>query len=146
MPVVGVAGRPPPPHPAVIAVADHFQLGEPVLPSVLQRWAKGISVQVRTLRTGQVRIGMRRTPVGREEEEAALAARVRELGLEVWGSIEDDGGNDHALPKGVGAAVFVVDADGRLVARMSGKALDPRPLDPVVARLAKDPAAIAPPK
>ena len=36
--------------------------------------------------------------------------------------------------------------EGRIVGRVSGPSVDPRPLDPVVQPLSRDPAATAPPK
>ncbi len=139
--------------PRAVVFADDFELGEDVLPSVLRRWAKHLPVHVVGRLTGRVRQGMRRARASEAEERDSIAKRVAVRGA---GSDAGDalprlagfvpaGGEVEArlgLPA-TGAAVFLLDASGRVEARLSGSALDPRPLDPVVARLA--PGAPPPP-
>lgn len=133
--------------PRVVAFMDHFQSLEPVLPSVLKRWAKGLDVEVVGILSGAVRMGMRRTPASPREERAAIAARAKELGLPLAGMVGI--GTEDPAPRwlgGRGAFVFLFSPEGRLVASASGPALDPRVLDPVVQTLSRDPAATAPPR
>ena len=120
----------------VIVFADHFQLLEPILPSVLKRWNRGVRVEVVGLVVGRVREGIRRVPAPEKEERAVLSARIAALGLHLRSTLAFDAPAAHALglERG-GATVFVFDPSGALVGRASGAALDPRVLDPVVTRL-----------
>jgi hypothetical protein len=126
---------------AVLAVADDFTLGEPVFSGVLDRWgrqarAAGLSVAVLGCLRGQVRVGMRRVPAqSREDEESALRERARALGLEVVGFCVEE-----ALEAGLGldpldAVLWLAGADGRVVARLSGRNPDPREVEAAFQRL-----------
>jgi hypothetical protein len=46
----------------------------------------------------------------------------------------------------VPAAILILDAEGKVVARSSGAGLDPRSLEAAVAPLSRDPSATAPPR
>jgi hypothetical protein len=123
--------------PRVLAFADHFQLGEPVLPSVLRRWKRGLPVEIVGLVTGSVRLGIRREPASPHEERIALEARAKELELSFAGAAPAESDGVRRLGIDVkGATVFVLRADGTILARASGRSLDPRPLDAVVVPLA----------
>ena len=128
----------------MLVVCDHFGLGEDILPSVLRRWARRLPVGVVGLRTGAVRVGIRRVPVAPEEEARALGARIAELGLREEGLVEAEAARKAlGLGEGATAAVFVFGADDRIVARLSGRVLDPRVLDAALDRL-RGPARAAP--
>jgi hypothetical protein len=123
--------------PRVVVFADHFQLLEPVLPSVLKRWRRGLPVDVVGVLNGSIRRGIRREPAGPREERAAIEARARELDARFAGAVPEDAEAIRRLGIDVkGATVFVLAADGRLLARAAGRGLDPRPLDAVVVPLA----------
>jgi hypothetical protein len=121
--------------PIVVIVSDHFQLGDDVLPSVAKRWARSMRVAFVGVLVGKVRLGIRRVSATPEEEKAALEERAKALGL-AWAGATP--ARDASLRRlGIDptrATVLVLDRDGRLLARISGRALDPRPLDPVVER------------
>ena len=126
--------------PRVVVFADHFQLLEEILPSVLKRWKKGMDVQVVGLLVGRVRHGIRREPATRSEESAEIAKRTTELGVDLLATVDASGA---AVYHGIvtsGATVFVFDLLGNLVGRAAGAALDARVLDPIVTRLAPEAA------
>ena len=127
--------------PVVVVFTDHFELGNAILPSVLKRWSKGLRVACVGIRVGKTRLGIRRVAATPEEEDAALEERVKELGL-VWAGAAPE--KDGALRRlGIdphSATVFVLDGGQTLRGRLSARALDPRPLDPIVASLAPAPA------
>jgi hypothetical protein len=119
-----------------VVVSDDFALGEPILPSVMKRWSKSMPVVLVGRQTGEVREGMRRAKAGPMEEARVFGRRARELGVKLAGLLEAGSKEEQALGiSGPGAWVLLVDREGRLVARLSGIVLDPRPLDPVVRRL-----------
>jgi hypothetical protein len=133
--------------PRAVALADHYQLVEPVLPSVLRRWARGIDVEVVGVLEGKVRRGVRRFDATAAEERAAVKEAAQAFGARVTRFAGR--GGDVARPAwlaDVPAALFLLDAEGRLVGRASGAALDPRTLEPVVEALSRDPAATRPPR
>jgi hypothetical protein len=147
-----VTGLLPVDGPRVVAFTDDFQLGEPVLASVLRRWSKGIPVTLVGRLTGKARSGIRRVPVtSSNEERALLRAHAKAAGLSVGGFVARDGVEESRLgfategASAPGVIVFVLDREHHLVARLSGNSLDPRPLDPVIARLVTDPSVVAPP-
>jgi hypothetical protein len=145
----GIDGVPAGNGPRVIVFTDDFQLGEPVLPSVLKRWSAGITVGIVGRLTGHVRRGMRRSPVKSDaEEREVMSAHAKAGGLAVSAVVPRGGAIETrlGLPQDAGAVVFVLDKSGKILARMSGNALDPRPLDVIVAGLVADPYLIAPPK
>ncbi len=134
-------GAAPGPGPRVQVYADHFTLGEPVFAGVLERWARtgaeaGVGVALVGLRTGQVRLGLRRVPVASPAEEAqALAARAQELGLVAEPPLDAERfATALGLPSGV-AALVLLDARGRIVARAAGVNLDPREVEVAFQRL-----------
>ena len=123
--------------PRVVVVTDHFQLLEPVLPSVMKRWRRGMPVDVVGLLVGSVRGGIRREPAGPHEERSALAERAKELGLDLVAVVPSTSEAVRRLGLDVkGATVFVLGADGTILARASGPGVDPRVLDAVVVPLA----------
>jgi hypothetical protein len=132
--------------PRVVAFATHFQLQEPLLPSVLKRWALGMDVSIVGVLEGKVRQGMRRADAAPEEEKAALEAAAKEIGVPVARFV-GHAGADRPRPAWLGdvpAALLVLDEKGALVARLSGASLDPRPLDAAVAPLSRNPSATGP--
>jgi hypothetical protein len=140
-------GAAPPSGPSIVAFATDFDLGEPVLPSVLRRWSKGLPVRVVGRITGKVRpVGsVRRVAASREAEETAIRARFGAGGPTVLAFGEAGGTAERALGVAAkGATVFVLDERGVVVATGSGPALDPRTLDPVVVRLGGE--AVRPPR
>lgn len=128
--------------PWVLVFADDFALGEGVFLSVLERWQRdgadaGLRVEVVPIRTGQVRVGIRRLPAESADEElASIAQRAKSAGLSLAP------GKGVPAPRltaiGLGpqeTALLVVDAAGRIVGRLSGTNVDPRALDLVIERL-----------
>jgi hypothetical protein len=117
----------------VVAFADHFQLGEPILPSVLSRWSKETRVDLVGILAGRVRVGVRRVRAEVAEETAALRSRATELGLPLAGFVGE--GADAPVPRwleSVPALVVVLDRDGKIVGRAAGAGVDPRRLDAVI--------------
>lgn len=117
----------------VLVISDEFSLGDDILSSVLRRWTKTTPVGVVGLRTGRVRAGIRRAEVSPEEEDAAIAKAVENIGAKRAGLISR--GSEEAEALGLDDAdtfVFVIGADGRIAARLSGRGIDPRELDAVV--------------
>jgi hypothetical protein len=130
--------------PRAIVLADDFGLGEAVFAGVLERWARdgaaaGMRVELVPIVRGQVRMGIRRVPAAdRAEELAAIHEKARRHGIDVAGVSKD--GIDTARLQALGlraqdVAVLVLNDRGLIVARLTGRALDPRELDPVVKRL-----------
>jgi hypothetical protein len=134
--------------PRIVVFADHYQLLEPVLPSVLERWARGVDVVVVGILEGRVRHGIRRGAAKPAEERAAIEAAAKAVGVPV---VRFVGGVGADLPRpawldDVPAALLILDQTGTPIARASGAGLDPRPLEPAVAPLSRDPKATAPPR
>jgi hypothetical protein len=127
----------PPAGPQIVVLSDDFALGEAVLPSVVKRWvATGIPVSLVARSTGEIREGIRREPTLPITESRRFGKRAMDMGVPLAATIVAGSPADRAVGlTGAGAAVIVVDAEGRAVALASGPTLDPRPLDPVVARL-----------
>ena len=128
--------------PRIVAFVDDFALGEAVLESMLRRWQRehgprGLRVSVVPLVGRGIRSGMRRLPAESEEAEvAAIHARARALGLTArpplsrrWEWLWAHGARVHAN------FLFFADADGRIVARLSGLILDPTAFEETVQRL-----------
>jgi hypothetical protein len=127
----------------VLAVADDHDLGELALLRSLRRWsadgaAEGLRVGLLPMYRGWIRVGIRRTRAkDRDEERRAVAARL--TGTDV--ALEPEPPDADALAAALGlpgqdSAVLVFDRAGRLVARLSGRNLDPSVLDAVVQRAA----------
>jgi hypothetical protein len=127
--------------PRVVALVDDFQLVEPVLPSVLKRWSRGLPVVLVGLAKGTRREGMRRVRSSPQEERASMDEHAKKYGLVVAATLDADGeairrsGIDPA-----GATVLLVDAKGTILRRVAGKGVDPRVLDPDVVRIAPEAA------
>lgn len=131
--------------PRVLVFADDFTLGEVVFAGVLERWQRdgrdgGLRVLVVPVVRGQVRMGLRLIPAESVEEElASIRTRCRSIGLEVAGAPEERASTSQLETWwGLGAqdvAILVIDTEGRIVGRMAGTNLDPRPLDRVIQRL-----------
>jgi hypothetical protein len=128
--------------PQIFAVVDHFALGEAVLESMLRRWQRehskrGLRVSVVPLIGRGVRVGMRRMPADSETAEVeAIHARARELGLAYYPPFDSD--PEWLTVRGEDVAsnfLFFVDRDHRVVARLSGRLLDPTAFEDVVQRL-----------
>lgn len=128
------------PTPCVLVVADDFALGESVFIGVLERWQRdgkpaGLEVRVLPVFNGQVRMGIRRVPAEEDEARASIEERVARAGLVNDGAVV----RGEALQAvGLGpqeAVVLVANADGRIIARQSGRSPDPRELDVVVEKL-----------
>ena len=128
--------------PRVIVAADDFDLGEPGLVRALVRWQEegrsaGLRVAVLPLYRGYVRVGIRRTRAqDQDEERRALATRLAPSGL----SLEPEPQSAAATSADLGLlgqdmAIVVADRTGRLVARLSGRALDPALLEAAVQRV-----------
>ena len=127
--------------PQIVVVCDHFTLGEAVLESMLRRWqrehkARGLRVCVVPLTGRGIRVGMRHVEATPEQEVEAIHARAKELGLTPvdtpWASsgwLEGMGLD----PKG--NLMLLLDADHRIVARLSGLILDPTAFEETVQRL-----------
>jgi hypothetical protein len=147
-----IAGFPAVDGPRVVVFSDDFQLGETILVSVLRRWSKGIAVTLVGRITGKTRSGMRRVTVASPAaERVAMTAHAKAEQLRIGGFVERGGAEESRLgftsegATAPGVVLFVLDRDHRLVARLSGNSLDPRPLDGVIARLVPDPSVVAPP-
>lgn len=135
--------------PRVVVVATHFALGEVVLPQVLKRWQRdlgslGLQVTVVPYVTGQVRVGMRTVPARDPQTELATIRRtITSLGLTAATSVDTEA-LQRTMPTDIGvdtgiadySAVFVVSRAGRIVARISGRTVDPQSLNDVVHRIA----------
>ena len=128
------AGIPAGKGPLVVVVADPFEMGEPVLPSVLRRWARSLSVVLAGRPTGEVRVGIRRVKATPEEERAVMAEAARRAGVRFAGVLAEEAPLALGLAD-AGAAVLVIGPDDRLAGRVAGRSLDPRALDDLVARL-----------
>lgn len=130
--------------PRIVVLADDFALGEAVFISVLERWqrdgrAAGVAVELVPVITGQVRMGIRRVPAdSTRAERATIRQRAQKAGLAI----------SRAVPKGIPAAalqaiglgpqataLLIVNTEGKIIARESGKNIDPRALDLAVERL-----------
>ncbi|MDA1194481.1 MAG: hypothetical protein O2894_04790 [Planctomycetota bacterium] len=136
-----------PPH--VVVLADDFALGDELLTSVLMRWLRegeevGMRGVIVPVLRGQVRMGLRRVPAPDEAaERASLADRAQAMGFVLepdaglFGGGAVDGRRLAATLglEGQDVALFVLDGEGRIVARLSGQGLDPRGLDPVIQKL-----------
>jgi hypothetical protein len=123
--------------PRVVVFADDFQMGEPVLPSVMRRWKRGLPVHLVGLLSGSVRRGIRREPTSPHEERIALADRAKDLDVAFEGAVREDAEAVRRLGLDVkSATVFVLRADGSILARAAGRSLDARVLDAVVVPLA----------
>ena len=139
--------------PMVVVLADDFALGEIIFQSVLGRWVRdgadaGLVGVLIPIKRGQVRFGMRRVTAESEAQEVAAieedAAKARlvttwdeDAGL--FAAPFDEGAK---LAKAMGlekqeVGLLLIDAKGRIVARMSGTGIDPRALDPVVQKLTR---------
>lgn len=126
--------------PRVVAIVDTFALGEAVLPSVLGRWQrqhrdKGLQVTLVPVRTGQVRVGLRRVPVERPAEEQAVFRAAAKAG-----KLTIAPATDPALARSFGrdqghCLLVLADRRGRIVARLSGHTLDPLSLEALLQRV-----------
>jgi hypothetical protein len=127
----------------VVAVADDFDLGEMALSRALRRWSAegapdGLRVGLVPMFRGWVRVGIRRTRAkDRDEERRAVAARLAGTGV----VLEPEPGDADAVAADLGllgqdAAILVFDRAGRLLARLSGRNLDPALLDGAVQKAA----------
>ncbi len=127
--------------PQIVLLTDDFALGEAVLPGVLKRWARdgksyGLEIRIVPLWRDFVRLRTRRIPATTQEEGAAIQRRAKEIGATVMPTAE----RSEALERELGLrpkqnALFVVDRDGIIVARMTGFTIDPRELEAVVQRV-----------
>jgi hypothetical protein len=128
--------------PRVLVACDDYDLGEPLLLPRLRRWheegaAVGLRVAVLPLKHGYVRVGMRRVRAeDPEEERRALAKRLEGSGV----AIEPEPARLDAVLADLGLvgqdmALFVFDRVGQLVARLSGRGLDPAELEVAVQRV-----------
>lgn len=143
--------------PWIVAFADDFALGEVLFTEVLGRWQRegeeaGLRIEIVPVLRGHVRVGIRRMPADSVEEElASMRARIDAAGLFLAGSTPQsrlaDLSATHGQP-GVGREalealgldpqellVLLIDARGRIVARLAGKQPELRDLDPVLQRL-----------
>lgn len=127
--------------PRVVALVDDFALGETILPQVLGRWQRdlgsmGLRVSVVPLLTGHVRVGIRRLRA--QDAQAELdSIRNRVIAYQIHVEAPASEGVRGAIGLEDGAcALFVADRKGRIVARLSGPTIDPRPLETVVQRVA----------
>jgi len=121
--------------PRVVFYVDDFHLGEALLQSVGARWAregeKGmLRVSVLPILRGKLRGGTRRIHAERGAEIAGLARDVARIGLELEPGVLT--GRDAQAKLGLGkieGALVILDRHGRIVGRMTGAILDPRPLN-----------------
>jgi hypothetical protein len=132
------------PGPRVLVVGDDYDLAEAYLLAALIRWLAwgsrdGLRVGVLPMHHGFVRMGTRRTPAdGREEERGSLERR---LAATAPGAVLEPEPPDAAVAAadlgllGMDSAVLVLDRTGRIVARLSGRNLDPSALDVVVQKV-----------
>ncbi len=124
----------------LVAITDDFQLGESLFLEVLKQWGENHAEErfdrlVVPLLRGQVRYGLRLVPVESDEAElASIAKRCGEAGLARATPLPVE--RLGALGLRVGeAALVLADGEGRIVARLSGRNLDPRILEPALQRL-----------
>jgi hypothetical protein len=134
-PPLARAGVPDGPVPRIVVVADPFEMGEPVLPSVMRRWGRSLPTVLAGRPTGEVRVGIRRVEATPAQERAAMARAAEAAGARFVGVLEPGACAALGLPD-AGAVVIVVGGDGRVAGRVTGRSLDPRSLDDLVARLA----------
>ncbi|MDJ0522384.1 MAG: hypothetical protein QNJ90_09980 [Planctomycetota bacterium] len=124
----------------VVVIADDFALGEPLFFEVLKQWrdnhpeARFDRVCVPLLR-GQVRFGLRLVPAESEEAElASIDKRCSEAGLAREKPLSVERLASLGMVTGE-AALLLADGKGRIVARLSGRNIDPRVLEPALQRL-----------
>ncbi len=124
----------------LVLIVDDFSLGEGMLTEVLKQWTRDHAerrfdrVLVPLLR-GQVRMGLRLVPVEDEAEElASFATRAKDIGLAQETPIPATALRKLGLDVG-DAAILLLDRQGRIAARLSGRGLDLRTLEPVLQKL-----------
>ena len=121
-------------------IVDDFSLGEGMLTEVLKQWTRDHAerrfdrVLVPLLR-GQVRMGLRLVPVEDEAQElASFDRRAGDIGLAREKPIPATQLGKLGLDVG-DAAILLLDSQGRIAARLSGRGPDLRTLEPVLQKL-----------
>lgn len=125
---------PPPfrigPRPQVVVVADAFGLAQESFAGQLTRWVeegavRDVVVAVLPVDRPYIVVGTRRVPAADPvAARRAFVGRAQALGLRVF---EAENAGDPAMQLGLAdaqAAVLLLDASGRIVARLQGKGLD----------------------
>lgn len=123
--------------PCVVALMDHFTLGEANIRAVLQRWAKHPRLRVSfvPLWRGTVRMGIRRVPATRREERAIVRASAKEFGLHYEkGAAKTDWSDVLGLGR-TSSALLVLNREGTIVGRLRGTFFNPQRVEGSVQRV-----------
>lgn len=124
----------------LVLIVDDFSLGEGMLTEVLKQWARDHAERrfdrmLVPLLRGQVRMGLRLVPVEDEAQElASFAKRAGDIGLARAKPIPATELRKLGLDVG-DAAILLLDRQGRIAARLSGRGPDLRTLEPVLQKL-----------